>query len=213
MAIVNPRKCKDLSGQKIGRLTVLERDYETQFHHTRNHIYWKCLCDCGNPITVRARRLNIRSKNKNQAHTRSCGCLQREIAAANGRKKTNTITVAREIWIAYRGRARRMEVPFDLSFEEFLTKTQERCYYCNTIPSNISKHRKIDYEFVWNGIDRINSDLGYIQGNMVTCCETCNKAKRDLTLCDFVRWIDRLSKNIKNIKDHASCFDSKNSVS
>lgn len=42
-SILNNRKCNDLTGQKFGRLTVLERS-ENQGRYVR----WLCQCECGN---------------------------------------------------------------------------------------------------------------------------------------------------------------------
>lgn len=59
-----PRRVKDLTGQRFGRLFVIS------FSHTdkNDDAVWNCLCDCGNLYQGIARRL--RSGN-----TRSCGCL------------------------------------------------------------------------------------------------------------------------------------------
>jgi len=46
-----------------------------------------------------------------------------------------------------------------------------------------------------NGIDRIDSQLGYNKENCLSCCEICNKAKRDLSLTEFVKWIDRIKNH------------------
>ncbi len=43
-----------------------------------------------------------------------------------------------------------------------------------------------------NGIDRIDSRLGYSSNNCQSCCEICNKAKRDLTPSQFNFWINKL---------------------
>lgn len=60
---------KDLTGQRFGRLTVIEYD------HTRGkHAYWKCRCDCGNYSVVMGKYLS-------SGKTKSCGCLMRERAA------------------------------------------------------------------------------------------------------------------------------------
>lgn len=53
----------DLTGQRFGRLTVLERDYSD----TKN-VTWICQCDCGNKVRVR-------SGNLCSGNTQSCGCL------------------------------------------------------------------------------------------------------------------------------------------
>lgn len=60
---------KDLTGQKFGRLTVIERDYTYT-----NLPHWLCECECGNYISVRTADLN-------NGHTKSCGCLQKEICS------------------------------------------------------------------------------------------------------------------------------------
>lgn len=56
----------DLTGQKFGRLTVIERDYSK-----KNRTYWLCQCECGNKKIVE-------SCNLRKGLTKSCGCLQKE---------------------------------------------------------------------------------------------------------------------------------------
>lgn len=68
---------KDLTGQRFGRLTVLRLDPEpyrspNTGKPTRR---WVCRCDCGNETSVLANGLLSGS-------TQSCGCRQRETAAA-----------------------------------------------------------------------------------------------------------------------------------
>lgn len=60
---------KDLTGQRFGKLTVLEPDleYREENNIKEQRIYWKCKCDCGNIRTVSSHSL--------QKHTvSSCGC-------------------------------------------------------------------------------------------------------------------------------------------
>lgn len=56
---------KDLTGQKFGKLTVLERDTDKR---NKEKVYWKCQCDCGNIISVVGGQLK-------SGKTMSCGCL------------------------------------------------------------------------------------------------------------------------------------------
>lgn len=58
----------DLTGQKFNRLTVVEF-YEVK----KETSFWKCICDCGNPVVVRS--YNLRS-----GITKSCGCFRYEKA-------------------------------------------------------------------------------------------------------------------------------------
>ena len=62
----------DLTGQKFGRLTVLD------FYGSdkRRESIWRCRCECGN-IT------NVLSSNLRKGYTKSCGCLQKEKAGKN----------------------------------------------------------------------------------------------------------------------------------
>lgn len=61
-------KLNRLVGQRFGKLVVLEST--KQRHH--NSIVWKCKCDCGNIKYVPTDSLR-------NGHTKSCGCLIREI--------------------------------------------------------------------------------------------------------------------------------------
>lgn len=58
---------KDLTGQKFGRLTVIERAGSDHHHRAT----WKCQCDCGE---VRI----ICGFNLLSAQAKSCGCLRAE---------------------------------------------------------------------------------------------------------------------------------------
>lgn len=56
---------KDLTGQKFGKLTVLE---DLKKRSKTGHKLYRCLCDCGNEIVLQTNQLSTH-------HTSSCGCL------------------------------------------------------------------------------------------------------------------------------------------
>lgn len=62
---------RELTGQRFGRLTALERAPKATNNH---HAQWRCRCDCGTDITVPSDKLTI-------GNTQSCGCLHRETMA------------------------------------------------------------------------------------------------------------------------------------
>ena len=62
-----PRKFQDLSGNKYGRLLVLEHSHQDDNGKT----FFKCMCDCGN-IKIAHRRGLL------SGDTKSCGCLYLE---------------------------------------------------------------------------------------------------------------------------------------
>lgn len=66
---------KDYIGKRFGRLTVTEyAGTAKELGKTGTANYWKCICDCGNETVVSQTELQ-------SGGTRSCGCLQRELAA------------------------------------------------------------------------------------------------------------------------------------
>jgi len=69
---------KNLLGQKFGRLSVVK------FSHVKRRAFWKCLCDCGNSLT-------IHSKDLMNGNTKSCGCykIERPTLEASGANSPN----------------------------------------------------------------------------------------------------------------------------
>lgn len=60
-----PPRREDLSGQRFGKLTVVEpAPSNTRFTH------WLCQCDCGRSVVTRSN--NLKTNN-----TKSCGCMKR----------------------------------------------------------------------------------------------------------------------------------------
>ncbi len=68
-------KVKDLTGQKFGKLTVLERAPDKYYPCGTKEYRWKCQCDCGN-ITIVATNHLKRKKHP----TQSCGCIVKKNA-------------------------------------------------------------------------------------------------------------------------------------
>lgn len=60
----------DLTGKKFGRLEVISRNPKNA---TDKSPQWNCRCDYGNETVVQGRHLR-------SGHTKSCGCMQKEIA-------------------------------------------------------------------------------------------------------------------------------------
>lgn len=63
-------KLIDLTGQRFGRLVVIERAENNK----RGKAMWDCKCDCGKQVTVLG--CHLRS-----GHTQSCGCFSRETSS------------------------------------------------------------------------------------------------------------------------------------
>lgn len=69
-------------------------------------------------------------------------------------------------WNHYVKGAKKRHLDFTLSKTLFESLLVQPCFYCgHHIPQQI------------HGIDRVDNDKGYVEGNVVTCCETCNILK------------------------------------
>ena len=67
----------------------------------------------------------------------------------------------------YQRRAKKKEISFELTTEDFDVLINGECAYCKRSPTT------------WFGIDRVITSLGYVLGNVVSCCWDCNNDKSD----------------------------------
>jgi hypothetical protein len=168
----------DIVGQKFERLLVLE--------YNSNKKSYLCQCDCGNLTHARSWYL------RNGKH-KSCGCLQKELLAKRC-YKDNYIGLKNEIYKNYLKAAKRRNYSFELSKEIFYKLINGDCHYCGIKPNTKwfgTKRTIIDVsEFRYNGVDRVDNNIGYTLENSVSCCKICNNAKNTLTTEEFLNWVN-----------------------
>lgn len=85
----------------------------------------------------------------------------------------------------YKRNAKHKNRNFDLSEEEFTEMTKLPCVYCGDYSDTYNGE-------LFNGIDRIDSSLGYSMDNCVPCCATCNRMKLDLSVDDWMNKIQQI---------------------
>ena len=98
--------------------------------------------------------------------------------------------------VVYLGSARRRNVPFELTREEFAGLICLPCFYCGDPPAErmINSYKAF---MVCNGIDRVDNTKGYTRDNCVTACKTCNVAKAALGQQEFINHCKKVaSKHI-----------------
>lgn len=92
--------------------------------------------------------------------------------------------------------ARRRGLVMTLTNDELTELWAGNCYYCGVEPRNIMKaitKQGVEEVFIYSGLDRLDNTLGYETGNVVPCCKVCNRAKSDMTMAEFLEWVERLS--------------------
>lgn len=97
----------DLTGQRFGRLVVLER-MPQKGHDTK----WKCRCDCGK--TVYANTTSLRS-----GHTKSCGCYTHDLARERHTKHGLTANGIPRIYRTWDGMKQRCNNPRSISYPHY----------------------------------------------------------------------------------------------
>lgn len=80
----------------------------------------------------------------------------------------------------YITRAEDKNLDFDFNIEEFNQFISKACTYCGAIPAN--------------GIDRIDSKIGYTISNSTPCCKYCNNMK-------YIHSTEFFLNHIKSIYD------------
>lgn len=146
------------------------------------------LCDCGSYFSVKH---STRLKNDGEFSCRQC-YVKRDSSRASAEWyfpliKKRIMTDAKKAGRNY-----------ELS-DKFLAKILESpCYYCGTFKSNTITYKSNSGTFrrsyQYNGIDRVDNSLGYLESNCVPCCKICNRAKGNLSQEEFLSWAARLAK-------------------
>lgn len=190
------RTKQDLVGGNYTNLVVLKLVGYIPEGNRKIQVY-ECQCSCGNNCLVR-------KKDLKSGRQKSCGCLKVETTRKIG--KNNLLSEHKSskntLYNSYYQRARIKGLVFKINKEQFIHLTSKVCHYCGVNPykdaANFNKDIKSHY--FYNGLDRVDNTKGYEENNIVTCCEICNKAKRDLSQEDFLEWIGRLTSYQSEVK-------------
>lgn len=144
----------DLTGQRFGRLTVISRAKNDVCGNTM----WNCWCDCGKPAVVLAGQLR-------RGHSKSCGCLNKELAHERNKKHGMYNSRLYRIWHSMRSRCNNSNVP---SYKYYGARNIKVC------DEWLDEKYGFETFFKWaigNGysdnlsIDRIDNDKGYSPEN------------------------------------------------
>jgi len=88
------------------------------------------------------------------------------------------------------------KIKWNLSFKDFLYLSKKNCFFCNAEPSNeISKSidvAKSKRHIKFQGIDRIDSKLGYSKNNVLPCCWVCNRIKNNTSAMEFLCHVQKM---------------------
>lgn len=167
-------------GDRFGKL-VVDADLGTAEHGVNFVRRLRCICDCGNVKLAWASHLRA-------GCTKSCGCLYAS-------RTSNVPAIEASIRIVvrnYKANAKSRGIPFDLFDAKIRELLVLDCTYCGIAPSSEVTNRRGTGKFLYNGIYRVDNDLGYVEGNVVPCCTPCNIAKAQMSVSEFLAWVERV---------------------
>lgn len=99
---------------------------------------------------------------------------------------------------AYKTRAKKKELDFQLSKNIFDKITKSICYICG---------KNGDYGI---GLDRFDNDIGYVESNCKPCCNYCNYMKKNYSYDSFLNKVkDIVTNTYNNDSIKQLCFKSK----
>lgn len=87
-------------------------------------------------------------------------------------------------------------IPWTLTFEEWKDLVTQNCYICGSEPTlrEGKIHMFAGTRVPINGLDRIDTEKGYVYGNVSACCSTCNYMKHKMTLNEMLSHIEKIKK-------------------
>jgi hypothetical protein len=161
----NKARRMDLTGQKIGFLTVIERI-------AGKYLKWKCLCVCGEKLTMSQQTLTRRRRNP-----RHCGCKGYP-AGQKHQSWKGYGQISSSYWSRIIKNARKRGIAFELKIEdtwELFLKQEARC----ALTGDEIYFAERTTEDQTASIDRINNTQPYTLDNVQWVHKHVNSMKLD----------------------------------
>jgi hypothetical protein len=137
-------KCKDITGNRYGKLIVIKRVKSDKQNNSR----WLCQCDCGNTTITRKNALK-------SGQTKSCGCIHIKRSTIHGMSNTPT----------YRSWCHLKERCDNKSFKRFKDWGGRGITYDPRWNDFINFFNDMGEKPSGKSIDRINNDGNYCKEN------------------------------------------------
>lgn len=173
-------------GTQIGLWTVLS--YEKDI--AANRFGFRCRCTCGTEALIEGKTLR---EGRSQS-CKECGFVRR----------SRPDTQSNNVWHTYRLGALKRGLSFDLTKDQLKALILQECNYCGASPQSVQRsNTSYGKDLYHNGVDRIDSALGYTESNCVPCCGVCNYMKASLSVAEFYAWAARITEGVVPTNIHA----------
>lgn len=117
------------------------------------------------------------------------------------KKLPEGIAARNRLFYYYKKGAKRKNLEFELTIEQFERLTKSNCFYCGVKPSNSMLNevikKRMNGDYIYNGIDRVDNTRGYVIDNVIPCCSKCNYMKNSSEVSEFLEHILKIAKHHK----------------
>ena len=166
------------AGTIFNKVRVIDFAYSAK---SRAYYFTECMT-CGTESTRRIDHI--------KTNPEYCNFCKEKMTA-----KPKVESVINTIYSGYRTNANSRNISFELTKDSFTKLISQTCFYCGQEPieSQFSKStNRTETKFMHNGVDRLDSKVGYTIENCVPCCSMCNLMKNKFSAEDFLSKIEQI---------------------
>lgn len=187
-------------GDKFYFLEVISPPFFETYPNGKKIKKLLCKCVCGKEKVFRYDSFVCKNELD---RAKSCGCKHTYRNNFNAQKRRKPESVYRYVYEQYKMGSKVRDIEFKLLRDDFDELIKKNCFYCGGKPPLKQPHRGnktyVGVPTLYNGIDRIDSSIGYEKENCVPCCTRCNYMKSDMDISSFTEHILKIANHIKKI--------------
>lgn len=173
----------DLLNKQFFDLIVLKQIIDGVSINGAHYSRWECLCTCGRVIEVRGSDLT----RKRNSVKRCKACRNKLRSLPEGEAGFN------KVLSMYHSNAENNNRKFELSDKQARSLFQSNCGYCGAPPSQSAQSTgRLNGDFLYNGIDRMDNSKDYVLNNCISCCGPCNLMKHILGPIEFLARVKKI---------------------
>lgn len=182
-------KQKNLIGEQFGGLTVIgyAGHHEPTDKDSNKRHFWTCKCECGKEIEYKQEYLfsgkfkscGCRKRRTGNKHFKFRGCGEIPLKYFNGIKR------------ACVRKKRDFSITIEYIWQQFLRQNRKCALSGEEIHFNGSNKSSLKTA----SLDRIDSNKGYIEGNIQWVHKDVNALKQDFEEKHFVEWCKKIARH------------------
>ena len=187
----------DLTGKKFGKITVINFSHTQRRGKTRWIGYWNARCDCGNTLLVTSRSL----KESKRLEV-SCGCVFiNKLKSNNGDRNPKWRgkgPIPGKMFTSLKRGAKDRGIEFDITLDDMLNQLILQNYTCALTGDELKFQTSSDKSKESTAsLDRIDSTVGYVKGNIQWVLKSINRMKFDLPKNLLVELCQKVVNHVK----------------